>query len=602
MKHTLYIIGMSAAALFCTSCEDFKFGSAFLDKPITTDITIDSIFAHRKYAEQVLTEAYHSMPDFLASDGRYKWHMVENLTDLGDCYGGNDMYSGQATASEPGAFPYSLTDMNDSGKDGVKVKVSGPLSGIRQAYIYLENVDKVPDMTDEEKWLRRAEAKMIIAYHYSDMLRYYGGMPWIDHSYTTNDDMNFTRMTVEEHVNKIVELCSEAALSLPWSVSTDDEGRMCAAGALALKSRVLTFAASPLFNSDKPFMEGAASDALHTWYGNYDETRWQRALNAGLEFLEMNQANGDYYQLYETGKPRADYFSGYYDRCNKEALIVSHRYNKIDNWWRRVLCMVRWGRTIPSAVYGDMFETVKGETFDWNNPEHAQYPFFDATGKPTRDPRLYETLWVNGDSYRGRKTEIYAGGQETWEGTSATMEKSTYNGYGLRKFCLDQDKELFAHYYQCPLLRLPEIYLNIAEAMNQLDIANQKDKFGRDAYDYINLVRNRVNMPDLDKEKYPQGEALLNAILHERAVEFGFEEVRYFDINRHKRKDLLEAHRFRLKTYKNADNTFRYERTDDVNQPTRGWVERWSNRYYLIPIAVDEINKKYGLIQNPGWE
>ena len=137
--------------------------------------------------------------------------------------------------------------------------------------------------------------------------------------------------------------------------------------------------------------------------------------------------------------------------------------------------------------------------------------------------------------------------------------------------------------------------------MNELGIAEQKDKFGRDAYDYINLVRSRVDMPDIDKNKYPQGEALLNAILQERAVEFGFEEVRYFDINRRMRKDLLETPRFRLKTYKN-DETFRYERTNDVKQPTRGWVERWSNRYYLLPLAVDEINKKYGLVQNPGWE
>ena len=599
MKHKSYITGMSVALLLCTSCEDFKFGSAFLDKPITTDITIDSIFSHRKYAEQVLTEAYHSMPDFLAADGKYSWHILEDLTDLGDSFSGNAYYAGQVTPSEPGKLPYSLTDMN--GTDGNKVKVSSPLSGIRQAYIYLENVDKVPDMTDEEKLVRSAEAKMIIAYHYADMLRYYGGMPWIDHAYTTADDMTFTRMTVEEHVNKIVELCSEAAQVLPWSVNSDDEGRMCAAGALALKSRVLTFAASPLFNSDQPFQEGEASAALHTWYGNYDAKRWQRALDAGLEFLEANDANNGYYKLYKTGSPRTDFFSGYYDRCNREALIVSHRYNKIDNWWRRVLCIVRWGNTIPSAVYGDMFETIQGEKFDWNNPDHAQYPFFDAAGKPTRDPRLYETLWVNGDNYRGRKTEIYDGGQETWDGTGKTMEKSTYNGYGLRKFCLDQDNELFAHYYQCPLLRLPEGYLNIAEAMNELGIAEQKDKFGRDAYDYINLVRSRVDMPDIDKNKYPQGEALLNAILQERAVEFGFEEVRYFDINRRMRKDLLETPRFRLKTYKN-DETFRYERTNDVKQPTRGWVERWSNRYYLLPLAVDEINKKYGLVQNPGWE
>lgn len=595
MKRNLYIIGVSTLFCLCTSCEDLKFGSAFLDKPITTDITIDSVFNQSKYAEQLLTEVYHSMPDFQAADGKFQWCTLEILTDLADNSSGNVYYTGQVSSSSPASLPYRLDDLNG-------VKVTSPMSGIRQAYIYLENVDRVPDMTDEQKRIRKAEAKMIIAYHYSDMLRYYGGMPWISHSYEIKDEMDFIRMTVEEHVNKIVELCDEAATYLPWSVGSSDEGRMCAAGALALKNRVLHFAASPLFNAEQPFMEGEASAALNTWYGNYDVQRWQRALDAGLKFLEANEANGTYYQLVNTGNPRKDFLSGYYERGSRETLIASHRYNKVDNIWRRWLCQIRWGRTMPSAVYGDMFETNTGEKFNWENPAHAAYPFFDAQGKTTRDPRLYETLWVNGDKYRGRTIEIYQGGRETWEGNgeSGSVESSAYNGYGLRKFALDQQNELFGRYYQCPLLRLPEIYLNIAEAMNELGIANQPDKFGRTAYDYINLVRNRVGMPDLDADKYPEGDALLEAILHERAVEFGFEEVRYFDINRRKRKDLLEAERFRLKIYKN-NNTFRYEKTKDM-KAKRVWVEQWSDRYYLLPFGVEEINKKYGLVQNPGWE
>ena len=595
MNRKLYIKSIAVVLTMCvSSCEDFKFGDSFLEKPITTDLTIDSVFSYRKYAEQHLAEVYHSLPDFLSMDGRFGWNILESLTDLCDCNSNaNHYYTGQISSSS--STPYNLKDIGG-------VKVSSPMSGIRQAYIYLENVDRVPDMTENEKLIRKAEAKMTIAYHYADMLRYFGGMPWIDHAYSANEEMKFTRMTVEEHVNRIVELCDEASVILPWNVSTDDEGRMTAAGALALKNRVLHFAASPLFNSPQPFMSGAASDALCTWYGNYDIQRWQKALNAGLKFLEANQNNGNYYSLVDTENPRKDFFSGYYDRCSREALIVSHRYNKLDNIWRRCLCQIRWGNVIPTTVYADMFEMSNGESFNWNNPEHAANPYF-KNGKLVRDPRLYETLWVNGDKFRNRTFNVYAGGQETWEGANnvTSIGTSSYNGYGLRKFSLDQDKELFGHYYQCPLLRLSEIYLNIAEAMNELGIANQKDKFGRNAYDYINLVRNRVDMPDLNPIKYPEGDDLLEAILHERAVEFGFEEVRYFDIMRLKRGDLLKKNYYRLKSYKETDGKFRYNQAKEVVRE-RVWVNRWTDRYYLLPIPLEEINKKYGLIQNPGWE
>ncbi len=74
--------------------------------------------------------------------------------------------------------------------------------------------------------------------------------------------------------------------------------------------------------------------------------------------------------------------------------------------------------------------------------------------------------------------------------------------------------------------------------MNQLGIAKQKDEFGRDAYDYINLVRNRVGMPDV---REVEGQELVDILLHERVVEFGAEEMRYFDLIRWKRADLLST-------------------------------------------------------------
>ena len=84
----------------------------------------------------------------------------------------------------------------------------------------------MPDMTPEEKYIRKGEAKAIMAFHYVQMFRYLGGMPWIDRAYSPEDEMKFTRMTVEEMVDKVCGLIDEAAEMLPWKVEAIDDGRM----------------------------------------------------------------------------------------------------------------------------------------------------------------------------------------------------------------------------------------------------------------------------------------------------------------------------------------------------------------------------------------
>ena len=244
------------------------------------------------------------------------------------------------------------------------------------------------------------------------------------------------------------------------------------------------------------------------------------------------------------------------------------------------------------SSYADMFEWKDGTPFDWDNPNHKAHPFFDENMKPTRDPRLYETLIINQDKFQKLN-----GGAQCYQGGLQSRENSKYNkssiyGYSIRKFVRDKGEEVKNQPYQCPLVRMPEVYLSIAEAMNQLGIAKQRDEFGRDAYDYINLVRNRVGMPDV---REVEGQELVDILLHERVVEFGAEEMRYFDLIRWKRADLLSTPLEMLTIKKNGDGSFTYERsTTDAKYD-------WKDHWYLIAFSQDEINKKYGLIQNPGW-
>lgn len=602
------IKNIAILSLLLVGCDDLKFENDFLEKPLSNEMNIDSVYAKKVYAEQALNQVYHSLPDFHPHNNRLSWCALESITDLADALksGGTEYHKGNVTASNAAASAYSLSYNEEHGEFSATY-------GIRQAYIFLENIDRVPDMTQEEKNVRKGEAMMIIAYHYMNMLRNLGGMPWIDHAYKPADDMQMTRMTVEESVQKICKLIDDAAALLPWEVSSADDGRMHKAGAYALKSRLLTFVASPLFNNNEPYKAGEAADKHYVWYGDYQQSRWQDALDAGLAFI---RENNDRYKLVKTGEPRKDFCSGFFDRYNGEVLITSHRWIKWDINAKSIQ-QYSYGVCSPLLNYADMFPMKDGSEFSWDNPAHREHPFFDANGNEVRDPRLYETLIVNGDKFWGRKAEIYEGGREMPEdmgtGQNWRWKNMGYPGVAMRKLVQDHNNELSNKFYQCPLMRLPEIYLNIAEAMNELGKAEEVDEFGNTAYDYINIVRDRVKMKHITPEEVAPGVALREAILKERALEFGFEEVRHYDIVRWKHSDYLtNLKRKRLKIWlkdgeKKEDvkdprkHVFRYEiKEESINQ--RVWTDQWDDRYYLCPIDLKEINKKYGLVQNPGWE
>ena len=602
MKRNIVALLFISSVMGLSSCEDFKLGNDFLEKPLSDGMNIDSVFSRKVYAEQQLAQTYHSLPDFLPVDGRMKWGVLEGITDLAEERDGS-YHDASLTAASSSAGAYSI--MYNTKEHGQFCAAYG----IRQAYIFLENVDRVPDMTVEEKNIRKGEAMMIIAYHYVDMFRNLGGMPWIDHAYTPEDDMMMERMTVAQAVENICGLIDQAATLLPWTTSANDDGRMTKAGALALKSRLLTFAASPLFNSDQPYREGEAADKHYVWWGDYQKSRWEDALEAGLEFLRENRRSGDQYALVDNGDPGDSFFKGYFERYNFEILISSHRYATCSRETFPIY-QISYGFGRPLLNYVDMFQMKDGSEFDWDNAEHRAHPFFTEDKEKVRDPRLYETVWVTGDSFWGRTCEIYKGGREQPKymggGQDWRWQDQGRSGFAMKKLVLDQYTDYNGRMYQCPLMRLPEIYFNIAEAMNELGRAEEKDEFGRNDYDYVNLVRARVDMPPIDSDMVAPGESLREYILDERAREFGYEEVRYFDIVRWKHKDYLDDTPRRLEIFPvepKIDGEYRnftYAiQTDQLLE--RKWVTYWDNKYYLCPIPQEEINKKYGLVQNPGW-
>jgi len=578
MKINIYIISLLLSVVLI-GCDDFRLGDSFLEKRTSTDIPLDEVFSKRIYAEQVLAEAYRSLPDGLPQENRLSYGGLESITDLSTCEksgGGLSQYAGNqlSPASDLSRTAYRLDDSNKR----------GPMSGIWTAYRFIENVDKVPDMTNEEKQIRKAEAKVIIAFHYSQMLRYYGGMPWISHAYGPSDNFKTVRMTVEQHVDSTVNLLDQAIKVLPWTFSESEDGRMTKAGAMALKIRVLLFAASPIFNANEPYCPGIAADQKIVWYGDYQQSRWQRALNAGLDFMDSVRVNG-FYKLVSTGNPRSDFQAGYFNRRNGEVLLSSRWFTTYQtNLWP--FGEILYGQLNPTLNLVDMFPMADGSEFSWDNPVHAANPFFNSSGNMVRDVRLYETCIVDGDDYQGRKAEVYVGGREN---KNSGLVRS---GFGMRKFYQDQ-KSNIGKFYQWPLMRLPEVYLSIAEALNEMGRTNE-------AYEYIKLIRDRVGLPNVTAGMN-QSE-MREAILKERCLELAFEEVRFFDLIRWKRSDIFKS-TFRKRGLTITKDAVTGKLTYTQKQVTLAmlWAEQWKDANFLHPIPVSEMNKKYGLVQNPGW-
>ena len=599
MKAIYKTFSITVLSALCIGCEDLKFGNDFLDKPLSDDMAVEDVFSSKQYADQALNMFYKSLPDYLPALRGYHSQglILDTYSDLAYTQYLSWRQGSITPSSGVQNFPFYLWNDEHTGD---------PTFGIRKAYIYLENVDRVPDMSPKEKKTRKAEAKVVIASHYINMIRFYGGVPWIDGSYAAEEVASaFTmpRMTLEETVNRTVALLDEAAVDLPWYTTTAEYGHMTAAVAKALKFRLLHFVASPLFNNDEPYLAGQAATDKLVWYGDYKQERWEAALKAGQEFLQMNSNNGNYYRIENTGNPREDYLNAYFTKGNQEVIMASFRFPTYEDV-KKSFRMYEGGYGMPRSSYADLFEWKDGSKFDWNNPTHRANPFFEGTGSNkviTRDARLYETLVVNGDDWQNRSAEVYVGGREG-PGPNTTLGQRTLYGYGFRKFvrdCVNGSKknQVKGKPYSCPLIRLPEIYLGVAEVMNQLGMATQKDELGYDAYDYLNFVHERAGLPPVTPEKVSPGEDLLNYLLDERAREFGQEDVRYYDIIRYKKANDWVTRPVDVLTITKEGNDFKYEHSvrEDLKY-------LWKDEWYLLPFPTSEINKKYGLIQNPGWE
>ena len=673
--NNILVLGL-CAAFFSTSCvEKLAVGDAFLEKAPGVDVNIDTVFSNAEYTRNFLWSAYGQIYCTYTSGNMMNGAPIDALSDSYHCY---CTWGGPIQSYYPGALTEDAQDTengNYQGKFSYSTKTGGLNSDsggrvsiyetVRKCWQIIENIDRVPDMSEDEKSRLRGEAYTIMASRYFDAFRNFGGLCLAKKAYAVGENFEDGRATAWETVEFIDSLivCAINEDGYIWNLSDADvgqwSGRLTKASAMALRAKLWMHAASPLFNDDAPYIEYAPNKVTeftnieHVWFGKKDPTLWNRCLDACKAFFDENKNNGNYYQLIQPAtQDEAGYrmaFRRAYryrnNATNHEKIFDAHPTQWMSSsgsdgvitqngwgWgWRGfAIDCVRQGGAVPTNELMECFGMADGENFPYsdiygagNNPDGVDM-FAD------RDPRLYETMLVPRQSFPSGTVGDYNGFTyiDTWENGAMYKDSGNFGNvaddaatrYRKFKWFLDysggkMDDEFIGVSY----IRLAEMYLiyaealaetgNLSEALNQLHEVRKRVGLGR-----IEQMNPELNLTT-DKDN------LIDEILRERNCEIGAEcGDRLYDMVRRKRQDLFTKPLHEIRIYRLDDNGNRMEGDDlrwDASTPwpkfeyekvqisvgARVWWKEggWSNKWYLDPVSRIEIQKGYGLTQNPGW-
>lgn len=496
--------------------------------------------------------------------------------------------------------------------------------------------NKITQQDLKEKML--GQAHFLRAYYYQQLLRYYGGIPIVDKVYGIKDDMNAARNTYEECVNFIIKDCDEAYKYL--RDKNMEKGRATALAALAIKSRVLIYAASDQHEASKlkakiPTINNELLPALAYTSGNQLD-RYKLAQTAAKAVMDASkgyklnldapvtplEGQNNYKSIAMGGVSKAPNM----DASASVELIYAkyfipdspsdHGLYNGPNGYKN------WAGNTPIGLLVDDYQMIDGTPFSWDNVSHKANPY------KNRDPRFYATILYDGAGWKPRNlvsgnvdpaNQIQTGTYDILDnGTVKTISgidtrggsieswNGSWTGYYYHKFIDPDPTRVDANTPQLipwPFFRYTEAVFNYIEASIELGETNI-------AKEWINKIRFRAGMPAITTTDQNE---LRKIYRHERRIEMAYEEQRYHDVRRWLiaeetlgRKVTYVKVTGKFKPGKSMSAPYRYDpsiydytysNVVDNSQENRSW----NNNLYFRPFSRDELNKNNLLKQNPGY-
>ncbi len=605
----LLLLTLGATAV---SCE------AYLDMTPDEVLTVDDVFNNRIYTRNFLTHIYSWTPSEC------------NMADDGGAW--RNPYTGGCDEMEiayGAAYSHQINNGGWSPSDISRTQIwPESYMAIRKVNMFLAKVDNCPTSQDEkDHW--KGEAYFLRAWYHFLAFRAYGPIPILDHYLNPEDDMlSIRRAPADQVAQFIADDCMRAYELLkdrPYvdhATQDGDIGRATSMAALGLRSRVLLYIASPLYNGNTDMSMFLDTDGTPLISQVEDAEKWKAAADAAKLCLDEAAATG-YVKLYDRDSDPVTNYQNIFNQNWNEEILWAKNIGTYDHWENcaNPISFGCFSILNPTQEMVDAYEMSDGSTPILGYEDNGMTPIINAesgyredgftdTSYPNRweagvsnmyvnrEPRFYASINFSGAIWgKSRESNWTEPHQlEFWstgvDGKNNAGSDYCKTGYLIKKLIYPTVVPFqFCPVQQWVYIRLGEIYLNYAEALNEYSGPTTE------VYDAVNAIRNRAGLPDL-----PSGlskEEMRDRIKHERRVELAFELHRFFDVRRWKDAENTEnkpVHSMNIMAGTSLQDPAFYQRTYVEDRVFE------APKHYFFPVDQTEIDKRpQYLVQSPGW-
>lgn len=630
IKKTVSCLMLFLCIGFFTSCSDY------LNVVPDGVATMDNAFSNRINAEKFLFSCYNMIPDqnnpfsYPGNVGADEIWWDIDYSDLNNKSGAQIARSNQ-NSSDP------FQNYWDGRRDGKNLWI-----GIRDCNIFLENIEKVPDIQPSERLRWISEVKFVKAYLHFFLLQLYGPIPIVDINLPVNaspEDVRVYREPVDKVLDYIVKLLDESMENLPDFIeeTNTEMGRITRPIAASIKAKALVWAASPLFNGNSDYMNFKDKRGIQLIPIEKDENKWNQAAQAIKEAIDICHQNGHLLYQYKRGfEIISDTTQLKYTLrgtvcerpMNNPEIIWAHTAgsDQFQNYCTPKLHTNYVGTSELSATMkiAEQYYTNNGvpinEDTKWNYAQRYEvrrdtgsfHKYYIKKGETTamlnyyREPRFYAYLAPDRSLYEAlaqkeNETIMIQNRSGEVHGVKYSASNIT-TGYFIKKLVSFRSGTTTSspspYKFKIPLVRLSDLYLLYAEALNEI-----KSSPDAEVYEWVDKIRNRAGLKGVIESwtKYSNipgkpltKEGMREIIKRERLIELSFEGQRMFDLRRWK-----DAMSYMNEPVQGWD--YRGTKVDEYYVVNTYFTRTYTTKDYLWPLYGTAITKNSNLEQNPGW-